>query len=289
MRVIPDEATRLAALKRGEVDIAFSIRAELAEELVRTPGLTLKPTVIQSPYWLYFADQWDQKSPWHDQRVRQAAALAIDRKTINQALTLGHSLITNSVIPESFEFYWKPPAPVYDPGKAKELLSAAGFPNGFDAGFYTCDISYGNLAEAVLNNLGQVGIRAKLRPLERAAFYKGYGDKAFKNIVQGSSGAFGNAATRLQEFVVKGGAYCYGSYPDIDALYPTQASEGDHAKREAVLHRMQQMVHEKAIFAPIWQLAFINGTGPRVGESSFGSIPGFPYTAPYEEITQKTS
>ena len=66
-------------------------------------------------------------------------------------------------------------------------------------------------------------------------------------------------------------------------------SEGDHAKREAILHKMQQMVHEKAIFAPIWQLAFINGTGPRVGESSFGRIPGFPYTAPYEELTQKTS
>ena len=55
--MIPDEATRLAALKRGEVDIAYSIRAELAEELRRTPGLTLKPTVIQSPFWLYFADQ----------------------------------------------------------------------------------------------------------------------------------------------------------------------------------------------------------------------------------------
>src|SRR5579872_1753244 len=151
LRVIPDEATRLAALKRGEVDVAYSIRAELAEELVRTPGLTLKPTVIQSPFWLYFADQFDPKSPWHDQRVRQAACLAIDFKTINQALTLGYSPITNSIIPESFEFYWKPPAPVYDPAKAKELLSAAGFPNGLDAGFYTCDISYGNLAEAVLN------------------------------------------------------------------------------------------------------------------------------------------
>ena len=246
MRVIPDEATRLAALKRGEVDIAYSIRAELAEELLRTPGLTLKPTVIQSPFWLYFADQWDPKSPWHDQRVRQAASLAIDRKTINQALTLGHSLITGSIIPESFEFYWKPPAPVYDPGKAKQLLGDAGFPNGFDAGFYTCDISYGNLAEAVLNNLGQVGIRAKLRPLERAAFYKGYGDKTFKNIVQGSAAA--RSATRrpgCEEFVVKGGAYRYGSYPDIDAMYPTQAVEGDHGKREAILHKMQQMVHEK--------------------------------------------
>src|SRR5262249_55818492 len=43
-RVIPDEATRLAALKRGEVDIAYSIRGELAEELERTKGLSLKPT-----------------------------------------------------------------------------------------------------------------------------------------------------------------------------------------------------------------------------------------------------
>jgi peptide/nickel transport system substrate-binding protein len=289
MRVIPDEATRLAALKRGEVDIAYSIRAELAEELQRTPGLTLKPTVIQSPFWLYFADQWDPKSPWHDQRVRQAASLAIDRKTIDQALTLGYSPITGSIIPESFEYYWKPPEPVYDPEKARQLLAEAGHPNGFDAGFYTCDISYGNLAEAVLDNLGAAGIRAKLRPLERAAFYKGYGDKTFKNIVQGSSGAFGNAATRLQEFTVKGGAYAYGSYPDIDALYPTQAAEGDPGKREAILVKMQQIVHERAIFAPIWQLAFINGVGSRVGESSFGRIAGFPYTAPYEDLTLKNA
>ncbi len=89
LRVIPDESTRLAALKRGEVDIAYSIRGELAEELQRTPGLTLKPAVIQAPFWLYFADQWDPKSPWHDRRVRQAASLAIDRPSINQALTLG--------------------------------------------------------------------------------------------------------------------------------------------------------------------------------------------------------
>ena len=63
MKVIPDEATRLAALKRGEVDIAYSIRSELAEELRRTPGLALKPVVLQAPNWLYFPEQWDPKSP----------------------------------------------------------------------------------------------------------------------------------------------------------------------------------------------------------------------------------
>ena len=56
-----------------------------------------------------------------------------------------------------------------------------------------------------------------------------------------------------------------------------------------VLELLQQIVHERTIGAPIWQLAFINGVGPRVGESGFGLIPGFAYTAPYEDITIKGS
>ena len=59
----------------------------------------------------------------------------------------------------------------------------------------------------------------------------------------------------------------------------------DFAKRETILHRLQQLVHEKTIFAPIWQLAFISGVGPRVGQSGFGLIKGFVYTAPYEDLT----
>ena len=284
-RVIPDEATRLAALKRGEVDIAYSIRGELAEELQRTKGLTLKPTVIQATFWLYFADQWDPKSPWHDQRVRLAARLAIDHKTINQALTLGHSKVTGSIIPENFEYYWQPPTPTYDPAEARQLLAEAGYPRGFDAGDYFCDIAYANLGEAVLNNLQAVGIRATLRPLERAAFYRGYAEKSFKNLIQGASGAFGNAATRLEAFVATGGAYVYGSYPDIDALFQDQAAELDHKRREATLHKIQRLVHERAIYAHLWQLGFINGAGPRVGESGLGLISGHAYSAPYEDVT----
>jgi peptide/nickel transport system substrate-binding protein len=289
LRVVPDEATRLAALKAGEVDIAYSIRGELAQELQRIPGLTLKSIVLQGAFWLYFPEQWDPKSPWHDIRVRQAANLALDRQTINDALTLGRSHVTGSIMPDMFEFYWAPPPPVYDPVKARQLLAEAGYPNGFDAGYYTCDSSYANIGEAALNNLAQIGIRARLRPLERAAFIQGYADKKYRNIIQGASGAFGNVATRMEAFVVKGGAYVYGSYPDIDALYPVQAVEGDHAKRAAILTKMQQLVVDKTIYAPIWQLAFLNGVGPRIAESGFGRIPGFAYTAPYEEITLKSA
>ena len=292
LRVIPDEGTRLAALKRGEVDIAYSIRGELAEELRQTPGLTLKPAVVQGVFCIYFPDQWDPKSPWHDQRVRRSASLAIDRAGSNQALTLGYSLVTgNAIVPDHYEYFWQPPpeAAEHDPDKARKLLAEAGFPNGFDAGDYNCDSSYSNIGEAVLDNLHAVGIRARLRPIERAAFIKGYSEKKYKNIIQAGPGAFGNAATRIEAHLVKGGVFSYGSYPDIDELYRQQAVELDRAKREAILHKIQQVMVERTIFAPIWQLAFINGVGPRVGESGFGRIARFPYTAPYEDITLKTA
>lgn len=287
-KVIPDETTRLAALKRGEVDIAYSIRGELAEEIVRSPNLKLKPVVINSPFWIYFADQWDPKSPWHDARVRKAVTLALDRDAINQALTLGHSLITGSIVPKDYDFYWQPPKIPHDPDGARRLLAEAGLRGGFDAGDYYCDASYSNLAEAAVNFLQEVGIRVRMRPIERAAYNSGYSEKKYKNLLQGGSGAFGNAATRMETFVVKGGAYVYGSYPDIDALFEQQAEEVDHARRAAILHRMQQLVHERTVYAPLWQLGFLNGQGPRVDEAALGLIGGHPYSAPCEDIRLKS-
>src|SRR5207248_10113011 len=143
---------------------------------------------------------------------------------------------TDSIIPYTFDFYRQPPAAVYDPAKAKKLLAEAGYPNGFDAGYMYCDSSYANMAEVSVDNLQQLGIRIKLQPIERAGFYASYGDKKYtKGIIQGASGAFGNAATRLASFVVKGGAFAHGSYSDIDKLYPQQADELDQKKRAAIL------------------------------------------------------
>jgi peptide/nickel transport system substrate-binding protein len=287
-KVIPDETTRLAALKAGEVDIAYSVRGELAEKLRTTPGLALKPAVIQGSFCLYFPDQWDTKSPWHDERVRKAASLALDRKNINEALTLGYSDVNgNAIVPKGFDFYWQPPAPEFDPDKAKRLLAEAGRRGGFDAGDYNCDASYANIGETVVDNLLAVGIRCRLRPIERAAFIKEFSEKKYKNIIQAGPGAFGNAATRIEAHLVKGGVFSYGSYPDIDALYQQQAAELDRGRREAILFKIQQLMVERTIYAPIWQLAFLNGVGPRVGESGFDRIPLFPYTAPYEDITIK--
>ena len=287
LKAVPDESTRLAMLTRGEADIVYLLQSELAEQVRRTPGLTLRPTPIVSTHWIVFLDQWDPKSPWADRRVRLAANHAINRQAINEAITLGFSRITWSVIPQSFDFFWQPPAYAYDPGKAKQLLAEAGYPKGFDAGDLWCDAATATMSEATAGFLQAAGIRVKVRPLERAGFFKAYQEKKLKNLLYSISGAFGNAAIRLETFVAGGGPFVYGSYPDIDGLFREQAGELDRKRREATLHRIQQLVHEKAIYAPIWELGFIHAHGPRVAESGLGLVTGWVFSAPYEDLKLK--
>ena len=286
-RSIPDEATRLAALKRGEIDVAYAFRGPLAEELRRSPGLTLKPTQPTFTEWLVFTEQFDPKSPWNDRRVRLAANLAIDRKAINDAENLGFGRISSSIIPRDFQFYWAAPPYPYDPAQAKKLLAEAGYPRGFDAVEITCDAVYATVIEAVGNSLQGVGIRAKVRPLERAAFYKTDQEKGFKHLSRSASAASGNAATRIEAFVISTGIRAYGGYPDIDGLYRDQASELDPKRREATLHKIQQLMHERVMFAPILEPAFLNGYGTRVAESGLALITGFLYSAPFEDLRIK--
>ena len=143
------------------------------------------------------------------------------------------------------------------------------------------------MAEAIANYWNAVGIRTKLRPLERAAFFGQYREKKLRGIIQSGTAAFGNAATRLEAFVHSNGIYAYGGYPDIDGLFAEQTAELDKKKREAVLVKIQELIHEKTMYAPIWELGWLNGVGPRVGEAGLGLIPMHAYSAPYEDLTLK--
>jgi peptide/nickel transport system substrate-binding protein len=286
-RVIPDPSTRLAALKRGEVDLVFSLVGELAEEARRTPGVTLK-AVYPSVHFLSFTDQWNPKSPWHDRRVRTAANLAIDRRAIDQVRTGGLSRVTGSIFPTTAEFYWAPPSPAFDPTRARQLLAEAGFPNGFEAGDYFCDLTSADAAEAVLGYLQTVGIRAKLRPLERAAFNKSVAEKKLKGLVQLiGPGGLGTVVRTMEGYVVGAAPFAYGSYPDIDGLFREQATMLDRGKREALLHRIQQLVQDKAMVAPLYELAFVNGFAARVEEPGLGLVAGYAFSAPYEDVKVK--
>ena len=288
LKVVTDDTTRAAMMKRGEADIGYTFRGVVAEDLKRVPGLTLKPTLFNAVYWMIFTEQWDAKSPWADRRVRLAVNHAIDRPAINQSLTLGFSRLTGSIIPQDFEFAWHAPLYTYDVRRAKQLLVEAGYPNGLDAGEMATDPSFGETAEPVVGYLGAIGIRTRLRTLERAAFYAQVREKKIRPLVYMASAAAGTAATRLDAFVAAAGIYTYGSYPDIEGLIQEQAAERDRKRREATLQRIQQLMHERAMFAPIWEIAAIQGYGPRVADPALGLITGFPWSAPYEELRLKT-
>jgi len=286
MKGVPEGTTRLAMLKRGEADIAFALEGEVAEEVKRDPKLTLVDTRHASIQWLDFAEQWDPKSPWHDKRIRLAANYAIDRQAINEAACLGFCPPTSVIIPRVMDFALQTEPLPYDPKKAKELLKEAGYPNGFDAGDLAPIPPFYVVGESVVNYLNAVGIRVKMRTMERAAFYTAWKEKKLPGLSIVGAGASGNAATRVEAFIYSKGTYAYGGYPDIDEIFQQQAVERDKAKREALLHRIQQLTMERVMYAPIMDFRALVGVGPRVAEHAINSLPVHPFP-PLEEIRLK--
>jgi ABC-type transport system substrate-binding protein len=169
----------------------------------------------------------------------------------------------------------------------KKYIAEAGYPNGFDGGDLTPLPPYTSLAEAVTNYLQPIGIRTRVRTMERAAFISSWREKKLRGLAIGATGAAGNAAARLEPFVTKTGVYAYGVAPELEDLYLRQAKELDRKQREGLLHQLQKAVADRVLTAPIFQQAFLCGVGPRVEESGAGLVQGFPYSAPAEDLKVK--
>lgn len=287
LKSVPEATTRLAMLKKQEADVAYALYGPLAEEVQRDASLKLEPVVIPTTQWVSIIDQYEPKSPWADKRVRLAANLAINRQAMNDAETLGYSVLTGSIVPRKLEYALALEPYAYDPKRAKELLKEAGYANGFDAGECSTENVYAPVVEALVNDLGAVGIRAKVRAIERAAMLAAQGEKRVKNMTRQGSGAYGNAATRIETFMTSKGAQSFLKDPQIDEWYGQQAVELDSKKREAILHRIQQKVYDEAYFIPIWELGFLCASGPRVAVSGLGLISVFIYSGPYEDVRLK--
>ena len=119
-----------------------------------------------------------------------------------------------------------------------------------------------------MNSLSQIGIRTNLQPIERAAFAPiTPARNTTRAFCGGASAAFGNAATRLAAFVVKGGLYVYGNYPDIDELYP-QAGRLNSIRKSArrFCTGCNSLCTKRRCTRRSGNLSFISGVGPRLGE-----------------------
>src|SRR5437762_879609 len=286
LKGVPDSTTRAAMLKTGEADIAYVLDGPDAETVKKDPRLSIVASKHASIQWLEFAEQWDPKSPWADKRLRLAVNLALNRKAINEAACLGYCPPAGVVIPRVMDFALQVEAPAFDPQRAKQLLAEAGYPNGLDAGELTPIPPFFTMGEAVVNYLNAVGIRTRMRQVERATFYAAWREKKLRGLFITGVGNSGNAASRVQEFIYSKGSYAYGGHADIDDLFLQQARERDVKKREALLHKIQQLTIDRVMFAPIMDFRALMGVGPRVTEHTITWIHNSPFPS-YEDRSEE--
>ena len=286
MRSVPDANTRAVMLKSGELDMSFVLDGPDAEDIRKDPRFKLVASKHASIFWIEFTEQWDPKSPWHDKRLRQAVNHSLNRKQINEAACVNFCPPAGVIVPRVMDFALQVEPPAYDMAKAKQLVAAAGFPNGLDAGEFAAIPGFPTVAESVVNDLNAAGVRVRLRAMERATFYSAWKEKKLRGLFMTAVGNSGNAASRVDSFIQSKGAYAYGGYPDIDDLFHQQARERDVKKREALLFKIQQLTVDRAMFAPVMDLRALMGIGPRVTKHTITDIWMSPWPA-YEDVEIK--
>ena len=287
-KTVPESTTRLAMLKRGEVDIAYLLEGPQAQEVKRDPNLKLAFSGGIAIFYLDFLDQWDPKSPWADQRVRLAANYAIDRQALSEAETLGASKPDGQHVPQTFEFALPLEPYPYDPAKAKQLLAEAGYPERVRR-------RRASPASALL--LAGRGDR-RLSPGGRHPAQDAHdgarrlhGAIPSKKARASACAPRRSTATRLRACPRSSPATA--SWATAAIPTSTRSSSSRPRRRTAAsarrcCTRSSGCVHERVRFGPIYEYIWPSGIGPRVAEPALMLIDPYPWSAPLEEVRLKS-
>lgn len=293
---VPDAATRLAMLERGEADIVYGLPGELLGKVQNDPKVMLAP-VLSGNFWLEFPGFQDPKNPFHDKRVRQAVSLAVDRDAMNQAESGGFGTVDGNWINNDVLYGLEWPAWPKDLTKAKQLMAEAGYPNGFNVDWVTPVPPFYSRGERLVSQLQAIGIRSKLQTLERGAFLKrrqgGMKEWPGVNIIFAGARVGASWANWYESEFKCGGmlasdAYCVQALDDKFNKY--LASEKP-AERKQLAEEIQRTILEEYYFVPVFRHAFACAIGPRIAATKWQDVfqtvtTGYAY--PWEDIKLKS-
>jgi peptide/nickel transport system substrate-binding protein len=293
---VPEAATRVAMIERGEADIAYFIPGELIGRIKNNPKMMLAP-VLSGNWWLEFPGFQDPKSPFHDQRVRQAISLAIDRKAINDAECDGLGKVDGNWINDDVQYAIDWPEWEHNIAKAKALMKEAGYPNGFKVDWVTPTPAYYSRGERIVSQLQAIGIQSKLQVMERGVYLKRLqgGLKEWPGVqIIFNATRIGGSWSNWYESMFKCGGFNSQDFfcvKELDAKFEQYLASINPTERKTLAEAIQREILEKYYFVPVFRHTFTNAIGPRVQAAKWEDVfptnrtAGYPY--PWEDIALK--
>jgi peptide/nickel transport system substrate-binding protein len=276
LRLLPQDAPRVAALLAGDVQVIEAVPTSDAAQLKKDKRLSVFRTVADRLIYLHIDSDRDvspfvtdkagrplAKNPLKDPRVRKAMSKAINRAAIVERVMEGEAIASGQLVPD-FLFGATKNLDVerFDPEGAKKLLAEAGFADGFGLTIHAPNNRYVNdakIAQAVAQMLSRVGIDTKVVAMPSSAFFTQATELKCSFMLLGWSTGTGEASSSLKALLMtynrdKGyGTANRGRYSNakVDALTEDALQSVDDAKREAYLRRATEIAINDAGVIPL--------------------------------------
>lgn len=256
-KIMPEAATRVAAIQAGEIDIAPRLTSDDIKSLDGSNEINVINYPINRAYYVAFNNLTTGKGqPTEDARVRQAMAHAVDVQTIIDSLLGGNATPAIGLVAESNLGFEKADMVKYDPEKTKQLLSEAGYPDGFQMDMACPDAAFPHINEvcqAVREYFNQVGITGELNFMEANAFWDQQAEKQLPPLfIDSWSSEMSDAFERLQGTLGQDESYAQWYNEDLANLLTQISVTADGTARAKLYVELQKMMREDPPFVYLY-------------------------------------
>ena len=272
---IGNDATRVAALLSGEIDMMYPVPEQDVERLKSNANLKVMQGPELRTIFLGMDQKRDElqfsnvkgKNPFKDVRVRRAFYQAIDIETIRTRVMRGAATPTALMVAPGIKGFvadlTNPPG--FDAEAAKKLLAEAGYPNGFEVGMNCPNDRYvndGEICQAVAANLARIGVKINLQAESKATYFPKILSRNTSFYMLGWTPGTYDSHNALSNLIAtptdKGqGLFNLGSYsnPKIDELTAKIQGETDEARRNAMIAEAFKLHSDDFAHIPLHQQA----------------------------------